>query len=80
MLLTTGSHISVCFTYTTPAKLVKLADKISNLRDVVDDPPADWGVGRRREYFDWAKRVIDQLRGVHPELEALFDQVYSRRV
>ena len=69
-----AAHIS------TSAKLVKLADKISNLRDVADDPPADWGLERRREYFDWAKKVIDQLRGVHPKLEALFDQVYSKRV
>ena len=61
------------------AKLVKLADKISNLRDVANDPPADWDLERRREYFDWAKRVIDQLRGVHPDLEALFDQAYSAR-
>ena len=62
-----------------PAKLVKLADKISNLRDVANDPPSDWSLERRREYFDWAKRVIDQLRGVHPGLEDLFDQAYSAR-
>ena len=61
------------------AKLVKLADKISNLRDVANDPPSDWSLERRRKYFDWAKRVIDQLRGVHPSLEALFDQAYSAR-
>jgi guanosine-3',5'-bis(diphosphate) 3'-pyrophosphohydrolase len=61
------------------AKLVKLADKISNLRDVANDPPADWDMQRRQEYFDWAKRVIDQLRGVHPVLEGLFDQAYADR-
>ena len=64
----------------TSAKVIKMADKISNLRDVADDPPADWSLERRRDYFDWAKRVIDQLRGVHPDLEALFDQAYSKRV
>jgi guanosine-3',5'-bis(diphosphate) 3'-pyrophosphohydrolase len=58
------------------AKLVKLADKICNLRDVVGNPPADWPLQRRQEYFDWAKAVVDQLRGVHPGLEALFDDVY----
>ena len=63
-----------------PAKLLKLADKISNLRDLVDNPPADWSLERQREYFDWAKQVIDQLRGTHDELEALFDQAYSRRI
>ena len=61
------------------AKLVKLADKISNLRDVLNNAPADWDLERRQEYFDWARRVIDQLRGTHPELEALFDEIYTKR-
>jgi guanosine-3',5'-bis(diphosphate) 3'-pyrophosphohydrolase len=61
------------------AKLVKLADKISNLRDVATSPPAGWPLERRREYFDWAKAVVDRLRGVHPGLEAAFDQAYAQR-
>jgi len=61
------------------AKLVKLADKISNLRDVANNPPASWSLERRQEYFDWAKEVIDQVRGVHPALESLFDEAYSHR-
>ena len=61
------------------AKLVKLADKISNLRDVAHSPPADWSLDRRQQYFDWAKAVVDQLRGVHPTLEAVFDAAYAER-
>src|SRR5262245_26301944 len=61
------------------AKLVKLADKICNLRDVAQRPPASWDLARRREYFDWAKEVIDRLRGVHPQLEAAFDAAYGMR-
>ena len=61
------------------AKLVKLADKISNLRDISASPPSDWSLERKREYFDWAARVVDGVRGVHPELEALFDKIYSER-
>jgi guanosine-3',5'-bis(diphosphate) 3'-pyrophosphohydrolase len=61
------------------AKLVKLADKICNLRDMSTAPPADWPLERRREYFDWAKQVIDGLRGAHARLEALFDAEYARR-
>lgn len=61
------------------AKLVKLADKISNLRDVAVNPPENWTLERRQEYFDWAKQVIDQLRGVHPKLEDLFDQAYAAK-
>lgn len=61
------------------AKLVKLADKISNLRDITANPPTDWSLQRRQKYFDWAKQVIDQLRGVNPALEEVFDQAYSNR-
>jgi len=61
------------------AKLVKLADKISNLRDVVDNPPPDWSLERRQAYFDWAKQVIEQVRGVHHGLERLFDETYKLR-
>ena len=60
------------------AKLVKLADKICNLRDVAERPPAKWDLARRREYFDWAKRVVDGLRGIHPRLEAAFDAAYAK--
>lgn len=68
-----AAHIS------SKAKLVKLADKISNLRDVAEDPPSEWSLERRQAYFDWAKAVIDQLRGEHPRLEEIFDDAYSKR-
>ena len=61
------------------AKLVKLADKICNVRDVADHPPAKWDLTRRREYFEWAKAVVDQMRGIHPALEKQFDEAYSRK-
>ncbi len=64
---------------TRRARLVKLADKICNLRDVATNPPARWPLKRQIEYFDWAKAVIDSLRGTHPRLEALFDDVYAQR-
>jgi GTP diphosphokinase / guanosine-3',5'-bis(diphosphate) 3'-diphosphatase len=61
------------------AALVKLADKICNLRDMARSPPRDWPLERRREYFDWARRVVDGLRGVHAGLEAGFDRAYADR-
>jgi len=59
------------------AKLVKLADKICNVRDVAGHPPARWDLTRRREYFEWAKAVVDQMRGAHPDLERRFDEAYA---
>jgi guanosine-3',5'-bis(diphosphate) 3'-pyrophosphohydrolase len=61
------------------AKVVKLADKICNLRDIANSPPADWSLERKQAYFDWAKSVVDALRGVHPALEHLFDEAYKLR-
>lgn len=61
------------------AKLVKLADKISNLRDIANVPPADWSVERRQAYFDWAAEVVSCLRGTNIALEAAFDAAFSAR-
>ncbi len=61
------------------AKLVKLADKICNLRDVACSPPADWSLERRQAYFDWAGQVVSGLRGSHQRLEAVFDEVLQLR-
>ena len=59
------------------AKLVKLADKIANLRDIQTDPPAEWDAARRQRYFHWAAEVVAGLRWVSPSLEASFDQLSS---
>jgi GTP diphosphokinase / guanosine-3',5'-bis(diphosphate) 3'-diphosphatase len=61
------------------AKLVKLADKIANIRDVADAPPAGWSLERRREYFDWAKQVVEGLGEVSAPLRNAFDAAYARR-
>ena len=68
-----AAHLSV------KARLVKLADKIANLRDVADSPPADWPLSRRQEYFDWAKLVVYRIVDASPELLALFKAAYARR-
>jgi guanosine-3',5'-bis(diphosphate) 3'-pyrophosphohydrolase len=61
------------------AKLVKLADKICNLRDVAESPPVGWNLERKQEYFDWARDVVAGLRGVSPRLESAFDRAYAQR-
>lgn len=58
------------------ARLVKLADKISNLRDIHNDPPDGWSEKRQTQYFKWAEKVVNELRGVNAELEAAFDLIY----
>lgn len=60
------------------AKMVKMADKISNLRSILDSPPPDWSETRKQEYFTWAKSVVDGCRGVNEGLEKEFDSTYKR--
>lgn len=60
------------------AKLVKLADKICNLRDIVAAPPVGWSAQRKDDYFVWAAQVVEGLRGVHPPLEEIFDAIVRR--
>jgi (p)ppGpp synthase/HD superfamily hydrolase len=55
------------------AKILKIADKLSNVREILTDPPADWDVVRRRDYIEWAVRVVAGLRGGAPLLEKEFD-------
>jgi (p)ppGpp synthase/HD superfamily hydrolase len=60
------------------AKLIKLADKTSNLRAVANSPAADWSVERRLEYVEWAKSVVAGVRGTSPWLEQQFDDAADR--
>lgn len=56
------------------ARQIKLADKSANISDIGIGPPLTWPPERKREYVDWARQVIDRIRGANPELEAHFDQ------
>lgn len=58
-------------------KQIKIADKISNIRDIVHRPPPDWTLERRRAYVEWGQAVVAGCRGVNAGLEALFDEVVA---
>lgn len=57
------------------AKLLKIADKINNIRDIIKSPPADWSMERQQEYLLWSERVVAGLRGVSPRLESHYDEL-----
>ncbi len=59
------------------AKLVKLADKIANITDIINTPPAKWTKERKQDYFAWAKAVVANLRGSHQGLEKDFDDLIN---
>ena len=55
------------------ARLIKIADKTSNLRTIVASPPEDWNAARSIEYVDWAEQVVSRCRGLNTKLERTFD-------
>jgi guanosine-3',5'-bis(diphosphate) 3'-pyrophosphohydrolase len=61
------------------AKLVKLADKIANLRDLTPAAPARWSKEQKQEYLEWAEQVVAHLRGLNPALEQLFDSTLAEK-
>jgi (p)ppGpp synthase/HD superfamily hydrolase len=61
------------------AQTLKLADKISNLRAILNSPPPDWSAQRKQEYFEWAQRVISGLKAPNETLKQEFDRMYARK-
>ena len=55
------------------AKLIKMADKISNVRAIIFTPPNGWPDSRRTEYLEWSKKVVAGCRGINQPLETYFD-------
>jgi guanosine-3',5'-bis(diphosphate) 3'-pyrophosphohydrolase len=55
------------------AKIIKLADKIANLTDILASPPAHWPLERRRQYVAWSNEVIAGCRGHNERLEEIYD-------
>jgi len=60
------------------AKQIKLCDKISNIRDVTENPPQGWSKERQIEYVEWGEKVISGLRGANENLESCFDELVGR--
>jgi len=60
------------------AALIKLGDKISNVTDVINNPPEDWDINRRKEYLDWAEKVIDNCPKVNDRMEDKFQKIIKQ--
>lgn len=58
------------------AKLVKLADKLYNLRDLDRSMPVGWTKERVDEYFIWAHKVVENLSGTNKIMEEALAQIF----
>ncbi|XP_014780413.1 guanosine-3',5'-bis(diphosphate) 3'-pyrophosphohydrolase MESH1 [Octopus bimaculoides] len=61
------------------AKLVKLADKLYNLRDLNRSTPVGWTEERVQQYFVWAKKVVRNLAGTNEPMEKALDIIFQER-
>lgn len=59
------------------AKLIKLADKTSNLRALVRTPPTGWTRERLADYVVWAAAVVEACGPVDPGLERVFWEAHA---
>jgi len=57
--------------------LLKLADKVCNVHDIIQSPPSDWTWERKQEYLLWSEKVVAGLRGVNPKLEQYYDELWA---
>lgn len=60
------------------AQLIRLADKISNVKDMIYAPPANWSLGERQGYIEWTRRVVGPIRGINPALETMYDELLEK--
>jgi (p)ppGpp synthase/HD superfamily hydrolase len=60
------------------AQIIKLADKIANMRSILSSPPAQWNQERKNQYFEWSKQVIARLSSPSPVLIAEFEKTLKR--
>jgi guanosine-3',5'-bis(diphosphate) 3'-pyrophosphohydrolase len=56
------------------AKKIKIADKISNIQDIIT-LPMTWSHRRKRQYFEWSEKVVEGCRGMNAQLDEAFDKI-----
>jgi len=60
-----------------PAKLVKLADKLYNVTDLVALSPKGWTLERKRAYVESARRITGRIRGTNAALDKALDGAFE---
>lgn len=61
------------------AKLIKLADRICNLRDLKNSAPS-WSYERKRGYLLISEAMLKNLKGVHSHLESVYSDLVNEQL
>ncbi|MCP9259795.1 Guanosine-3',5'-bis(diphosphate) 3'-pyrophosphohydrolase MESH1 [Dirofilaria immitis] len=73
-LLVEGKHVI------EKAKLVQLADKLYNIRDIERCIPFGWTKQNVTEYVLFAKNLLSSIRGIHGPLENALDDAINKYI
>jgi GTP diphosphokinase / guanosine-3',5'-bis(diphosphate) 3'-diphosphatase len=60
------------------AVLIKIADRISNLRAIATVPPQGWSMKRQITYYDWSDRVFRNMKKTGNPVERLFAEEFDK--
>ena len=61
------------------AIVVRLADKIYNLRDLNRVTPVGWSEERVKEYFEWSVQIARQLTGYNAQMDEILKDLFRQR-
>lgn len=64
-------------TLSKQAKVIKLADKIANVKSLLSFPPEGWDIERRSLYINWADRIIMALKGTNDKLDTYYNELIT---
>lgn len=60
------------------ARIIRLADKIANVKAVLSYPPESWDIEKRSYYINWADRIIRALSGTNKNLEDYYEEMITQ--
>lgn len=59
------------------ARMVKLADKLSNCHNMINNPPCQWSKAEIYGYIYWSYAVCQKLKGINIKLDNKLDDMFK---
>jgi len=66
------------FNFSPAAQLIKMADKLNNLSDMLVEAPPAWDLLGIQGYTVWGKKVVDRFKGANKGLDKALAEMFSK--